>query len=110
MTDPIDASTVPASLPSNLALRRALLTEEQTRTEIMEAIEHIAVALERSAASLRREMASTSEVATKVERVQHEVAWLVPNLGAHQLTHAVIAWTTAKQVVTRLLTEGIEPA
>jgi hypothetical protein len=45
-----------------------------------------------------------------VERVQHELAWLVPNLGAHQLTGAAIAWTMSKDQVTRLLTAGIERA
>jgi hypothetical protein len=109
MTEPTDATTIP-SLPSNVALHRALLTEEQTRSEITDAIERMAVALERSAASLRRELASNSDVATKVERVQHEVAWLFPNLGAHQLTHVAIEWSMNKQAVTRLLTEGIEPA
>jgi hypothetical protein len=110
MTEPSDLPTIPTSTPSNIELRIALATEEQTRTEIMDAIERMAQAVERSAASLRRELANSSDPAMKVERVQHELAWLFPNLGAHQLTHAAIAWTISKQAVTRLLTEGIEPA
>jgi hypothetical protein len=109
VTEPTDSTTIP-SLPSNVELRRALLTEEQTRSEITDAIERIAQALERSAASLRRELASNSDPVTKVERVQHELAWLFPNLGAHQLTRAAIGWTISKDHVTRLLTEGIDPA
>jgi hypothetical protein len=91
-------------------LRFAVMAEERRRSEIAEAIERMAVALERSAESLRRELASSSDMAMKAERVQHELAWLFPNLGSHQLTHAAIEWTTSKQAVTRLLTEGIAPA
>jgi hypothetical protein len=91
-------------------LRFAVMAEERHRSEIAAAIERMAAALERAAESLRRELASSSEVATKAERVQHELAWLFPNLGSHQLTHLAIAWSTSKEHVTRLLTEGIEPA
>jgi hypothetical protein len=108
MSEPTAATDL-APIPSNLELRRALLTEQQTRSEITDAIARIAQALMDAAASLRRELAHPSDPATKVERVQHELAWLFPNLGAHQLTQAAIAWTMSKQEVTHLLTEGIEP-
>jgi hypothetical protein len=97
-------------MPSHGELRHALAAEEQSRTEITDAIARIAQALENVAASLRRELAHPSDPATKVARVQHELAWLFPNLGAHQLTQAAITWTTSKDAVTRLLTEGIAPA
>jgi hypothetical protein len=111
MIEPTEAASPPASSSSNPDdVRHALLTEEQHRTEITERIERMAQALERSATSLRRELANPSDPATKAERIQHEIAGLIPNLGTHQLTHAAIAWTVSKEAITRLLTEGIEPA
>jgi hypothetical protein len=101
MTEPTDTRT---------ELRHVLVTEAQARSEITDAIARIAQALEDAGASLRRELAYPSDPATKVERVQHELAWLVPTLGAHQLTHAAITWTISKDAVTRLLTERIAPA
>jgi hypothetical protein len=117
VTEPTDPTPIP-SIPRNLELRIALLTEEQTRTEITEAIARMAEGLEQAAGTLRRELARPSDPATNVARVQHELVWLVPTLGAHQLTRTAIAWTTAREAVTRLLTdgltegvtEGIEPA
>jgi hypothetical protein len=92
MSELTDATDL-APIPSNLELRHALATEEQTRSEITAAIAQIAQALEDAAPSLRREL-----------------AWLFPNLGAHQPTHAAIAWTTSKDAVTRLLTKELAPA
>jgi hypothetical protein len=92
-------------------LRLMILAEERRRTEIAESIERMAQALERTAITIRNELASpSSDLAVKVERVQHELAWLVPNLGAHSLTHAAVEWSTNQREVSRLLTEGIAPA
>jgi hypothetical protein len=85
------------------------LVEEQRRKEILESIERMAVALERTAGTLRYQLTSSANPAEKVEQVQHELAWLFPNLGAHQLTHAAIEWTTNQREAARLLAEGIEP-
>jgi hypothetical protein len=91
-------------------LRLAIMTEERRRREITESVERIAAALERTAETLRRELERPEDLARTVSQVQHELAWLFPNLGAHQLTGAAIEWSTSKQAITRLLTEGIEPA
>jgi hypothetical protein len=92
-------------------LRMMILAEERRRKEIMESIERMAQHLERAAITIRNELASpSSDMTVKVERVQHELAWLFPNLGAHSLTHAAVEWSTAKHEISRLLTEGIGPA
>jgi hypothetical protein len=92
-------------------LRMMILAEERRRTEIAESIERMAQALERCAITIRNELASpSSDMAVKVERVQHELAWLFPNLGAHSLTHAAVEWSSNQREVSRLLTEGIAPA
>jgi hypothetical protein len=92
-------------------LRMMILAEERRRTEIAESIEHMALALERTAIIIRNELASpSSDMAIKVERVQHELAWLFPNLGAHSLTHMAVEWSSNQREVRRLLTEGIAPA
>jgi cell division septum initiation protein DivIVA len=92
-------------------LRLMILAEERRRSEIAESIERMAQALERAASTIRNELASpSSDLALKVERVQHELAWLFPNLGAHSLTHAAVEWSTNQREVSRLLTEGIAPA
>ena len=93
------------------ALRLMILAEERRRSEIIESIERMAQALERTAITIRNELASpSSDPAVTVERVQHEVAWLFPNLGAHSLTHAAVEWATTQREISRLLTEGIAPA
>jgi hypothetical protein len=91
-------------------LRFAVLAEERTRTEIADTIAQIATRLERAAEDLRRELTSQADPAQQAERAQHAVAWLVPNLGADHLTRSAIEWSMSKEKVTRLLTEGIEPA
>jgi hypothetical protein len=91
-------------------LRFAVLAEERSRTEITDMIAQIATRLERAAADLRRELQGQADPAQQAERVQHALAWLFPNLGADHLTRSAIEWSMSKDKVTRLLTEGIDPA
>jgi hypothetical protein len=91
-------------------LRFAVMAEERSRAEIADTIAQIATRLERAAGELRRELASQADPAQQAERAQHAVAWLFPNLGADHLTRSAIEWSMSKDMVTRLLTEGIAPA
>jgi hypothetical protein len=91
-------------------LRLTIMTQERRRQEITKSVERMAAALERTAETLRRELSRPDDLARTVTQVHHELAWLFPNLGAHQLTGAAIEWSAGKQAITRLLTEGIAPA
>ncbi len=91
--------------------RWTAMTEERARKSILEGIERIAVRLDRAAAELRQTLAYEAiDPAEKAIRVQHELAWLFPNLGSDGLTREAIDWTMASRDLQRLLTEGIEPA
>lgn len=84
-------------------LRYAHITEERARTAIEEGIEAVAARLERAAADIRQELAyEQSDLAQKVQRVQHAVVWLFPNLAAHDLTREAVAWTGANRDIKRL--------
>jgi hypothetical protein len=91
-------------------LRFAVMAEERSRSEIAAAIEQMATRLERAAEDLRRELSSKADPAQQAERAQHAMAWLFPNLGADGLTRRAIEWSMSRDKVTRLLTEGLQPA
>ena len=91
--------------------RYTAITEESSRKAIIEGIEQVAVRLERAAEDIRRELAyEQTNVAEKAKRTQHTIAWLLPNLGAHDLTGHALEWTIANRELQRFLTEGIEPS
>src|SRR5204862_5051192 len=73
-----------AAYQQRFEIRIATLGEENSRTAIAENIERIAQGLERAAADIRQELAyDQTDPAEKAKRAQHTVAWLMPNLVAH---------------------------
>jgi len=64
------------------------------REQILSKLESIAKGLERAAEEVRRAAAQSEryDLSSSVYRVQHDLAWLFPNLGADQLTTDLVGW------------------
>jgi hypothetical protein len=85
-----------------MRLRLAQHRVEHTNTEIVESIQNMAERLERSAQELRRTAEGSYAVKEKVHFVQHELAWLFPNLGADILTNRLVEWVQMDAEIKRL--------
>jgi hypothetical protein len=89
----------------------ARITEERARQDITTGIERIVKQLETAISDITRELAyDQTDPARKVERVEHTVLWLLPNLGLDDLTRHAIAWTSASRDLTRLEAAGAADA
>jgi hypothetical protein len=74
------------------------------RDAILSRMASIATSLERAAEDVRRaaEQSEHYGLANAVERVQHDLAWLFPNLGTDTLTTDLVGWLQMDAEVKRL--------
>jgi len=74
------------------------------REQILAKMESIATSLERAAEDVRRAAAQSERygLGSAVGRVQHDVAWLFPNLGADTLTTELVGWLQMDAEIKRL--------
>jgi hypothetical protein len=83
-----------ANYGRQIRLRAAEHQAGYRREQILGKLESIATSLERAAEDVRR-AAQQSEhygLASSVQRVQHDLVWLFPNLGVDSLTTDVVGW------------------
>jgi hypothetical protein len=74
------------------------------REQILAKMASIATSLERAAEDVRRaaEQSEHYGLASAVSRVQHDLAWLFPNLGADTLTTSLVEYLHMEVEVKRL--------
>ena len=87
-----------------IKLKVAQHQAQYRREQIMERMESIAKSLEQAAEDVRR-AAQQSErygLASAVDRVQHDLAWLFPNLGTDRLTTDLVGWLQMDAEIKRL--------
>ena len=75
---------------------------EHRAESINNRLTQMAERLERTAAEVRRLIASSYSLDQKVPQAQHEVVWLVPNLNADQLTTDLVGWLQMDAEIKRL--------
>ena len=86
---------------------RLRLAEHQVkyrREQILAKMASIATSLERAAEDVRRaaEQSEHYGLASAVSRVQHDIAWLFPNLGTDTLTTELVGWLQMNGEIKRL--------
>jgi hypothetical protein len=74
------------------------------REQLLTKMESIATSLERAAQDVRRaaEQSEHYGMGSAVSRVQHDVAWLFPNLGTDSLTTDLVGWLQMDAEIKRL--------
>ena len=87
-----------------ISLRVARHQVQYRREQILERMESIAKSLEQAAEDVRRaaEQSEHYGLTSAVDRVQHDLAWLFPNLGTERLTTDLVGWLQMDAEIRRL--------
>ena len=85
-----------------MKLRLARHMTDHRAESINNRLAQMAKRLQRASEEMRRLSESQIALDQKVYQAQHELAWLVPNLGADQLTTDLVGWLQMDAEVKRL--------
>ena len=85
-----------------MRLRVAHHMTEHRVESINSKLGQMAERLQRASEEMRRLAESRYALDQKVYQAQHELAWLVPNLGADQLTTDLVGWLQMDAEIRRL--------
>ena len=85
-----------------MKLRAARHMTEHRAESINSKLGQMAERLQRASEEMRRLAESQYALDQKVYQAQHELAWLVPNLGADQLTTDLVGWLQMDAEMKRL--------